>query len=214
MASTVYDDAGRRLFWIVPLAITLTVLSLGGFLRIIASAPATPAPVPLEVQLVEVPPEPPQAEVTPPAPPEPDPEISQEVAPVPKPLPRPKPPLRAVVHQTDTPRVTAPTAPPSPQPTTPSPAASGGSMGARALSQPAPEIPEELRHHKFDLVAVARFHITAVGGISVDLIEPTPEPLLNRAVLDALHKWRFFPALENGKPVDSTLDIRIPLTVQ
>jgi protein TonB len=87
-------------------------------------------------------------------------------------------------------------------------------MGARALYQPLPEIPEELRHQNLSLVAVARFRVAANGSAEVELIEPTPDPLLNRALMDTLRKWRFFPALENGKPVPSSIDIRIPISVR
>jgi periplasmic protein TonB len=87
-------------------------------------------------------------------------------------------------------------------------------MGPRALYQPKPEIPEELRHHRLELVAIARFQVAANGATQVELIEPTPEPILNRALLETLKKWRFFPALQSGNPVASTIDMRIPVTVE
>ena len=87
-------------------------------------------------------------------------------------------------------------------------------MGARALYQPLPEIPEDLRHRAIDLVAVARFRVAANGSAEVELIEPTPDAALNRALLDALKKWRVFPAMEGGKPQASTIEIRIPISVR
>ena len=87
-------------------------------------------------------------------------------------------------------------------------------MGARALYQPLPEIPEELRRRALDLVAVARFRVAANGSAEVELIQPTPDAALNRALLDTLKKWRFFPALEGGKPQASTIEIRIPISVR
>jgi periplasmic protein TonB len=87
-------------------------------------------------------------------------------------------------------------------------------MGARAIYKPLPEIPEELRHQKIDVVAVARFRVAANGSAQVDLIEPTGDPGLNRALLDSLRRWRFFPGMEEGKPVTSTVDIRIPISVK
>jgi protein TonB len=87
-------------------------------------------------------------------------------------------------------------------------------MSARAIYQPKPEIPEAFRHAALELVAVARFHVAANGSAEVELIQPTPEPVLNRAVLDTLKKWKFFPALAEGKPVASSIDIRIPLSVR
>jgi protein TonB len=87
-------------------------------------------------------------------------------------------------------------------------------MGARAIYQPVPEIPEELRRRAIDLVAVARFRVAANGSAQMELIQPTPDPALNRTLLETLTKWRFFPAMEQGKPVASTIDIRIPITVR
>ncbi len=63
-------------------------------------------------------------------------------------------------------------------------------------------------------MAVARFRVAADGSAEVDLIEPTPDPQLNRALLESLRRWRFFPAMENGKAAPSSLDIRIPISVR
>jgi protein TonB len=87
-------------------------------------------------------------------------------------------------------------------------------MGARAIVRPLPEIPEALRHRNIDLVAVARFQVSAAGTAQVELIEPTSDPELNHALLDALRRWRFFPGMQDGKPVASTVDIRIPISVK
>ena len=77
-----------------------------------------------------------------------------------------------------------------------------------------PEIPESLRHRTVDVVAVARFRVTADGNAQVELTEPTSNPDLNRALLEALKRWRFFPAMQAGKPIVSTIDIRIPISVK
>jgi protein TonB len=87
-------------------------------------------------------------------------------------------------------------------------------MGARAIYQPLPDVPEELRRRAIDLVAVARFRVAANGTAEVELIQPTPDAGLNRALLDTLKKWRFFPAMESGKAVASVVDIRIPISVR
>jgi len=87
-------------------------------------------------------------------------------------------------------------------------------MGARAIYRPLPELPEELKRRGGAFVAVARFSVAADGSAAVLLIEPTPDPALNRALLDTLATWRFFPALRDGQPVASTIDIRIPIAVK
>jgi len=87
-------------------------------------------------------------------------------------------------------------------------------MGARAVYKPMPEIPDALRRRSLELVALARFKVAADGSAQVELIEPTSEPDLNRALLDALKRWRFFPAMQDGKAVASSVDIRIPVSVK
>ncbi len=90
----------------------------------------------------------------------------------------------------------------------------GGKGGAQAIFKPMPDIPEALRRRKTEWVALARFTVAADGSAQVELVEATSEPLLNRLLLEALKRWRFFPALENGRPVASTVEIRIPIAVQ
>jgi protein TonB len=87
-------------------------------------------------------------------------------------------------------------------------------MGARAIYKPVPEIPEALRRQNIEVVAVARFRVAASGSTQVDLVEPTSDPDLNRALLESLKRWRFFPAMQDGKPIASTVDIRIPISVR
>lgn len=90
----------------------------------------------------------------------------------------------------------------------------GGNTGARAISQPLPEIPEALRHRSIEIIAVARFNVAANGSAQVELTGPTADSELNRALLDSLRRWRFFPAMQDGKPVASTVEIRIPISVR
>jgi protein TonB len=87
-------------------------------------------------------------------------------------------------------------------------------MGARALYKPMPEIPDALRRRNIEIVAMARFSVAADGSAQVALIEPTSDPDLNRALLDSLKRWKFFPAMQDGKPVASKIDIRIPISVK
>jgi protein TonB len=90
----------------------------------------------------------------------------------------------------------------------------GGNTGARAISQPLPEIPEALRHRSIEIIAVARFKVAANGSAQVELTGPTADADLNRALLESLRRWRFFPAMQDGKPVASTVEIRIPISVR
>ena len=89
----------------------------------------------------------------------------------------------------------------------------GARLGARAISKLLPEIPDSLPGPA-SVVAIARFKVAADGSAQVEVIEPTTDPELNHALLDSLKRWRFFPAMLNGKPVASSNEIRIPVSVK
>ena len=99
---------------------------------------------------------------------------------------------------------------PSAEPSSPGQAAGG----ARATFQPAPIIPPELRRRSFAFVAVVRFAIAIDGSAIPSLEEATPDPALNGVLLDTFKRWRFFPAVSNGKPAASVLVLRVPISVQ
>ncbi len=88
------------------------------------------------------------------------------------------------------------------------------SSGARAIIRPMPQIPDDLREGAFNSAALARFHIAVDGSSTVELVKPTQNPRLNRILLDSLRKWRFIPAIKNGKPVASTEDIIVKIEVK
>ncbi|WP_408272627.1 energy transducer TonB [Paraburkholderia agricolaris] len=92
-------------------------------------------------------------------------------------------------------------------------AKSSGDAAAHSISQPLPELPDDLREQAYQTVATARFAIHADGSVDVELIKPTPNPRLNQLLLEALRKWRFFPAMQAGHPVESRQDIRVHFNV-
>ncbi len=92
-------------------------------------------------------------------------------------------------------------------------AKSSGDAAAHSISQPLPELPDDLREQAYQTVATARFVIHADGSVDVELIKPTPNPRLNQILLEALRKWRFFPAMQAGHPVESRQDIRVHFNV-
>ena len=85
---------------------------------------------------------------------------------------------------------------------------------ARAIIQPLPQIPEDLRTGAFISSALVRFHIAVDGSAEVELAKPTQDPRLNRMLLDCLKKWRFMPAIKGGKPVTSTEEILVKMQVK
>jgi len=216
------DNPWRRLPWTLPLALVLAALWLGLFASLLSMGrpPEQPPQQTIEAQLVTLPPPP-----APPAPPEvkpppPPPPPVPEPAPVPKPPPvakqppppppRPEPPRR----QAEPPKVETPPPAVAPAPPAPVRPLTGGQMGARAIYKPMPTIPDDIRRQAFNDVAVARFEVAPDGSAKVELVQPTHNPGLNRLLLDTLKTWRFFPAMANGQPVASALEIRIPITVQ
>jgi protein TonB len=74
-------------------------------------------------------------------------------------------------------------------------------------------LPDDLREQAYQTVATARFTIHADGSVDVELIRATPNPRLNQLLLETLRRWRFFPALRDGRPVESTQDIRVHFNV-
>ena len=87
-------------------------------------------------------------------------------------------------------------------------------MGARAIFRPKPEIPDDLKEEAFSSAALARFHVAADGSVEVELVRPTPDPRLNHILLETLKKWRFMPAIMNGKPVATTQDLTVNFEVK
>ncbi|TMQ16765.1 MAG: TonB family protein [Candidatus Rokuibacteriota bacterium] len=184
--------------------------------RPVATPPrrAEPAPAVSRPQPPAAEPEPPAARETPPA---------REIAPARETAPAPPPlavPPGERSSSRDAPPDSAPPAISSVVPPSVSESAprgverGGGSVGARVIYQPMPELSEALRRRAIEVVAVARFSVTASGSAQVELTEPTADPELNRALLDSLRRWRFFPAMKNGQPAASTIDIRIPISVR
>jgi periplasmic protein TonB len=202
------------------------------------------APPPIDAQLIELPapvvtdtiePEPPAA-VEQPKPPPPPPVVPRQVPVKPQVTPRPrqKPvPQKAkvITSGADVPgnALTAPIeeAPAAENTSSNSGAQAGSydpkgssrgdlhaSSGARAIVQPMPQIPEDLRAEAFKSSALARFHIAVDGSAEVELAKPTPFPRLNRILLDSLKKWRFMPAIKSGMPVASTEEILVKIEVK
>jgi periplasmic protein TonB len=196
-------------------------------------APARPTPPPeperRPVEIRREPIEPPPAPVPavspaavgplePPVPPRPAGEARDAIPAPPAAVPQPAAPSPAIAKGTSTPdsdRARAPVdAARDPAPGSRGDALGGGNAGARAIYQPVPEIPVALRHRSLEIVAVARFKVAANGSVQVELTEPTADSDLNRAVLESLRRWRFFPAMQDGKPVASIVEIRIPISVR
>lgn len=87
-------------------------------------------------------------------------------------------------------------------------------VGARALYAPTPQIPDDLRASVFSALAIAHFVVDRDGHVQVTLLRATSSPRLNQVILSSLRTWKFFPATQDGVPVASEFDLRIPIVVQ
>ncbi len=85
---------------------------------------------------------------------------------------------------------------------------------ARATYQPLPDIPDEDRAEAYAAVALARFTVHPDGSADVSLVQATNNPTLNRLLFASLRKWHFTAAMQDGHPVESTLELRVHFNVQ
>lgn len=207
-------------WWPLPLALLLWALMLWGF-GLFFAAPAKVAsevPAPIDARIIELPP--------PPSPPKPKPVVKAEKRARPVPVrPAPQPvqtlPPKAALPTPPAPQPPPPQAEPAPAPPPPKaePSPSTGQdgtqqMGARALYQPRPKLPEDLRDETIHAVVMARFHIKPDGSATVELTQPAPNPRVNQLILNTLKTWRFFPAIQAGKPVASVQDVKVAIDVE
>ncbi|WP_260854080.1 energy transducer TonB [Paraburkholderia sp. BCC1886] len=116
--------------------------------------------------------------------------------------------------QSDSPTPNAPARPDSPVDSSPpAPSDSTGTSAAHALSQPLPDLPDDLREDNYQTVATARFTIHPDGSTDVELIRPTANPRLNQILVQTLKRWRFSPAMQNGHTTESRQDVRVHFNV-
>jgi protein TonB len=211
------DTPWRRLYWTLPAAVIIWLAILLSFAVFMGdSTDRLPEPSPVDAQLIEIS-EPPQTLNT--STPKQSKPLAEPTT-VPQPSLEKEPPPKLETKPVNEPSNTAVPAPPkedtipvkqepvrAPNTTTPY-------ISARAISQPVPQIPDELRQEALSTSAVARFHVATDGTTTAELVKPTPNPKLNRLLLNTLKNWRFFPAIKDGKPVESTQEIVIKIEVK
>jgi periplasmic protein TonB len=235
------DEPGRRLLWVIPLAIAIWAILLSGFSLILMRTKAPPAEMqPIEAQLIDIP------KVAaglqgnggaahPAAPAIPHPKTAPIVKPHPVVHAKKVAPLPPVIRSpygtektTEAPSVDE--APGASTGTATDSGESGGSgsgegsgggggigtdtVGAHAIYAPTPVIPDDLREEAIQTEAVARFNVSFDGVSEVTLEKATSSPRLNQVLLDTLKQWKFFPAVKNGIAIPSSFEVRIPITVQ
>jgi protein TonB len=208
------EPQGFSGFLVIALLLWLVLLlSLG---QTLLPTPAPPVEPTMDAQLVELSPPPPSAMKTPPA----KAVAMQHPLTTSKPIIQQKlpppvaPPLLASPNPTPTKLAPAPIPAPVKTAVTPSTNQSGTEqLGAYAVYQPKPVIPEDLQDIATHVVVSARFHIAADGTVRVKLLHAAPDPRLNQVILNTLNSWRFMPATQNGKPVETDQDIEVTVDV-
>ncbi len=82
------------------------------------------------------------------------------------------------------------------------------------IDAPLPEVPAALRQQKGDWMMVARVHVARNGASEITITRPIADPALNRAVDQALSRWRFRPSSAGyGQPEDSTIKLSVMVSV-
>jgi protein TonB len=216
-----HDAARHRelLALVLSVAFNLCALSL-----VAAWSGKPPSPVmnePVEITRVVAPVDQPKdseaKEILPPAaepPPEPKPPAN-----VPQPLPNvvkkpklPKPATSAkVAHPPPPTRVEAPIAQGSP----PEQGANVvPSVEAVPIEEVRPEIPDELRTQQYTSNVRVKVDVTADGTAVPVLKTSSGNPEIDKRVLAALRKWRWRPALLDGRPMESTRYFRFEFEVR
>ena len=225
------DEPARRLLWVIPAAIAVWAALLSGFSLILMRTTVMPQAelTPIEARLIEIPREVgglqgnggaihPAAPAVPIVKPHPAIHV-KKVAPLP-------PVIRSeygTKKSTEAPGVEETPGASAASATESGSAETGGgsgggigsdTVGARAIYAPTPVIPDDLREDAIQTEAIARFKVSFDGASEVMLEKPTSSPRLNQVILDALKQWKFFPAVHNGVAIESSFEVRIPISVQ
>jgi protein TonB len=123
----------------------------------------------------------------------------------PTPKPEPTPPAPQPQPQ--------PTPAPAPKPQAPPPPA-GPTLDAQPSNQVYPDIPDELKTGDYESSVRVKVEIAADGSFSVTLLSSSGDAGIDQRVLDALKRWHWKPALQDGQPVASTERFRFNFEVE
>ncbi len=75
----------------------------------------------------------------------------------------------------------------------------------RAVYQPAPVYPAALRSRKIDGVVTVIFVVDANGRVANAKVEKSSDPAFDKPALDAVRKWKFEPAVKEGRKVSAKM---------
>jgi len=75
----------------------------------------------------------------------------------------------------------------------------------RAVYQPAPAYPASLRSRKIDGVVTVLFVVDSNGRVTNAKVEKSSDPAFDKPALDAVRKWKFDPAMKEGRKVSAKM---------
>jgi len=87
-------------------------------------------------------------------------------------------------------------------------------MDAEVLNSPQPMIPAELHEQCFKSCCIARFIINPDGKTAVKLLTSSGSDEIDEITLSTLKRWKFRPAMLNGKPVQSTRRVKVEFEIE
>ena len=131
--------------------------------------------------------------------------------------PTPPPPVVQPTPPPPGPPAPKPTPPPPPAPApkpAPPPAPVGPTRDAQVANQVYPDIPDDLKQEDFQSSVRVRIDIAADGTFTAKLVTSSGNVEIDQLVLNALNKWKWKAALQNGVPVASTERFRFDFEVQ
>ena len=119
-------------------------------------------------------------------------------APPPAPAPAPAPVARPV------PPVATPATTPGATP------AAAADSAPRALSTPPPRYPTQARQRRMTGTVQLRVQVGVDGRPGdIEVVQGSGARLLDRAAVDGVRRWRFAPAMRNGRPVEGVVQVPI-----
>ena len=109
------------------------------------------------------------------------------------------------------PRLVETTPPPPPAaPAPPAPAAPVSASQPQPISTPAPRYPAQALRRGEEGTVMVSARISADGvPSSVEVARSSGSRLLDRAAVDAVRRWRFRPAMADGRPVEGRVQVPI-----
>lgn len=200
-------------FVTVSIALHIVFFSLGG--SWLWQAPEydielEPSPITINVEewielKQEVEPEP---EPEPP-PPEPEPVFIPEPESIHEPEPEPEVPSEPIAMEP------MPEPPPEPTPVEPPPAVTTISIEQPTyLRNPAPPYPIEARRAKWEGTVLISVEVSAIGRvITAAVANSSGHPILDKAALATVQRWRFSPARLAGQPATATVEVPITFSL-